>query len=63
MATLCPYYTVYACLYLAIIMYRHEGPQTSLSIALHAGVYLVIIMHSHERPYIALTIALIEAST
>jgi hypothetical protein len=45
-------------LYLAIIMDRYEGPNTTLSIALHGGLYLSVIMDRYERPHPALTIAL-----
>jgi hypothetical protein len=31
-------------IYLAIIMYRHQGPQAPLTIALHGGLYSAIIM-------------------
>jgi hypothetical protein len=39
-------------------MVRYEGPETALTIALHARLYLAIIMNRHEGPHTALTIAL-----
>jgi hypothetical protein len=38
-------------------MDRHEGPQTTLNIALHRGLLLAIIIDRHEGPQTALTIA------
>jgi hypothetical protein len=40
-------------------MDRHEGPETSFTIALLGGLYLAIIMVRHEVPQTALTIALL----
>jgi hypothetical protein len=39
-------------------MYRHEGPHSALTIAMHKGLYLAIIMDRHEEPHTVLTIAL-----
>jgi hypothetical protein len=39
-------------------MDRHEGPHTSLTIALHADLYLVILIDRHEESHIALIITL-----
>jgi hypothetical protein len=45
-------------LYLAIIMDRHEGIQTPLTIALQRGFYLAIIMERYEGDQTPLIIAL-----
>jgi hypothetical protein len=37
-------------LYLAIIMDRYGGPQSTLTIALHRGLYLCIIMDPYGIP-------------
>jgi hypothetical protein len=37
----------------------HEGPQTTLTIALNEGQYLAIKVDSYEGPQTALTIALL----
>jgi hypothetical protein len=39
-------------------MYRYEGPQSTLSIALHGGLYLAIRMGRYEGPHSTLTKAL-----
>jgi hypothetical protein len=40
-------------------MYRHERPQTALTLAWLGGLYLAIKMDWHERPQTALTITLL----
>jgi hypothetical protein len=41
-------------LYMAIIMDRHERPQTTVTIALHGGLYLAIIMDRQKGPKLPL---------
>jgi hypothetical protein len=47
------------CLYLGIIMDRHEGPHSALTIALLRGLYFVIIMDHYDGPHSPLTIAML----
>jgi hypothetical protein len=45
-------------IYLAIIMVRYGGPQTSLPIALHGSLYIAIVMVRYGGPQISLNLAL-----
>jgi hypothetical protein len=49
------YIALYRGIYIAIKIYRYEGPQTTLPIDLHRVLYIATIMDRYEGPLTTLT--------